>query len=207
MKNKYVLIVLIAAAAVIVYAGWQESSGPDSWENYHNSIQPPDKVMDAIGIKAGMVVGEIGAGRGRYAVRIAARVGEKGKVYANDILDSKLDYLKHRCKRDGISNLETIKGTFTDPRLPKGKLDLAFMINTYHHIEQPVEVLKNLRPALKPGGRLAIVEHTPKKVGMDTSHATQKKELLKQAKNAGYRLSTIKDFLVKDYIYILIPVE
>ena len=71
------------------------------------------------------VIGEIGAGRGRYAVRLAVRVGKTGKIYANDILESKLDYLKFRCKRDNIPNLITILGELTDPRFPEGELDMG----------------------------------------------------------------------------------
>ena len=77
---------------------------PDAWEKRQNDRQPPEKVMDAIGVKPGMIIGEVGAGRGRYVVHMARRTGPEGKVYANDIDKVALDYLDHRCKRDNIPN-------------------------------------------------------------------------------------------------------
>lgn len=177
-------------------------SDPDAWEARWNKLQPADRVMDAIGIKAGMNVGEVGAGRGRYAVSMAERVGPSGKIYANDIDEESLEYLNYRCKRDSISNIETILGTVTDPKLPAGKLDFVYFINTYHHIEKPVELLRNIIPGLKSGGCLAIIEHAPEKaVGMGT-HGTPKETVLLQAKDAGFKLERIETFLEYDNIYI-----
>jgi ubiquinone/menaquinone biosynthesis C-methylase UbiE len=173
----------------------------DAWEGYWNRMQPADKVMDTIGVKPGMMVGEVGAGRGRYAVKIAERIGPEGIMYANDILDSKLDYLNHRCKRDNIPNIVTIKGTVTDPQLPPGKLDFVYIINTYHHLDKPVALLKNVKPALKPEGRLVIIEHTPEKTE-NSHHNTPKEIVLKQAKEAGFKLLRIETFLKFDNIYI-----
>jgi ubiquinone/menaquinone biosynthesis C-methylase UbiE len=179
----------------------QEGDGdPDAWEAYWNKHQPADKVLDAIGIKAGMNVGEVGAERGRYAVLVAKRVGPAGEIYANDINSKALDYLNFRCRRDRISNIETILGTETDPKFPVGKLDFVYFINTYHHIKWPVELLKNVIPGLKPGGRLAIIEHVPGKAS--GIHGTFKGMVLQQAKEAGFKLERIETFLKYDNIYI-----
>ncbi|MCP4218530.1 MAG: class I SAM-dependent methyltransferase [bacterium] len=192
------LVLLIICGVSLQLAG----SPQDSWEEYWNRKQPPAKYMDAIGIKAGMSVGEFGAGRGRYAVKMAERLGKNGTMYANDIADDKLEYLTHRCKRDNISNIVVIRGTFVDPRFPKGKLDVVYCINTYHHIDQPVELLKNVIPTLKPGGILAIIEHDPDKATNMGDHCTPKETVLKQAKAAGFRLLRIETFPEMDNIYI-----
>ena len=123
-----------------------------------NGLQPPDQVMDAIGVKAGMVVAEIGAGRGRYVVQLAVRVGESGKVYAEDIDLKSLQYLEKRCERGGLKNVTTILGEVTEPKLPQGELDLVFVISSYHHFADPVALMRNARPALKPTGIVAIGE-------------------------------------------------
>jgi ubiquinone/menaquinone biosynthesis C-methylase UbiE len=178
----------------------------DDWEKRHNAYQPPDKVMDAIGVEPGMVVGEIGAGRGRYAVHLAHRVGETGKIYANDIDEHSLAYLRRRSERDGITNIETILGKVADPCFPPSEMDVAFIINTYHHLNEPVAVLKNTVPALKPGGILAIVEHDPEKMGPGYARSTTSKEVLvKQAEEAGYDLVKVDTFLERDNIYIFKP--
>jgi ubiquinone/menaquinone biosynthesis C-methylase UbiE len=143
--------IIITVCFIALSFGYISTSqtDPDAWEVYHNNLQPPKKVMDAINLKAGMIVGEIGAGKGRYAVILAKRVGKKGHVYANDINQEDLDYLKFRCKRDKISNLAIILGKETDPLFPESKLDMVFIVNTYHHISDPVELLRNAKPALK----------------------------------------------------------
>jgi len=126
MRSKKIIIFLVWICGIFylpVLCVGQEKN-PDAWEDYQNLRQPPGKVMKDIGIRP-RVIGEIGAGRGRYAVRLAVRVGKTGKIYANDILESKLDYLKFRCKRDNIPNLITILGELTDPRFPEGELDMG----------------------------------------------------------------------------------
>jgi ubiquinone/menaquinone biosynthesis C-methylase UbiE len=162
--------------------------------------------MDAIGVKPGMIVAEIGAGRGRYAVRMADRVGDGGKVYANDIDEESLDYLRERCERDGIENIEIILGEVADPRLPEGRLDLVYVINSYHHFEEPVALLAKVIPSLKPGGRLVIIEHDRDKYGDKAGwHCKQQNELLDEVYRAGFYLVQIETWLEKDNINIFIP--
>ncbi len=145
---------------------------------------------------------------------MASKVGETGKIYANDIDESALEYLRFRCKRDGINNVVTILGKVTDPLLPASELDLVYIINTYHHLDKPVELLKNILPGLKPAGRLVIVEHDPgkvKKLGWDehsiSSHATAKEKVIEQAIQAGFELDRVEthDFIPRDNLYFLRP--
>lgn len=201
-KTGQSLLIIIFVGIMFCWIVAQEQGDPDSWEIYHNLRQPPEKVMDAIGVKPGMAIGEIGAGRGRYAVKLAARVGITGKIYANDILEKKLEYLKYRCRRDNIPNLITVLGELTKPNFPKETLDMVFIINTYHHIDKQVELLKNTVSSLRPDGTLVIVECEPGKAPQMGSHSTEKEVLIKQVESAGYSLIQIETFLSMDNIYI-----
>jgi ubiquinone/menaquinone biosynthesis C-methylase UbiE len=207
-KNKYLLSLLFLSAVLGFISATNclsSQEGPDAWEARHNAIQPPEKVMDALGIEPGMIVGEVGAGRGRYAVHMARRVGEKGRVYANDINEAKLSYLKSRCERDGIDNIITILGTVTEPNLPEGELDLVYFINTYHHLDDPVALMKNILPSLKTDGVLVVIEHDPDKYPDAGSHSTRQDILISQAYEAGYTLVRIETFLERDNINIFRP--
>jgi ubiquinone/menaquinone biosynthesis C-methylase UbiE len=204
-KNQFklLLISLIWLSSITFISSCQSQFDPDAWEKRHNEYQPPDQVMDSIGVKPGMLIAEVGAGRGRYVVLMAKRVGETGKIYANDIDKEALDYLEYRCKRDSIPNVISVLGKLTDPMLPKETMDLVYMINTYHHLDKPVELMKNIIPSLKPDGRLVIIEHDPVKVPDAGSHSTAKDVLLDQAKQAGFELVKIMTFLKRDNIYVL----
>lgn len=179
----------------------------EEWEKRLNKLQPPKEIMDAVGIKSGMVIGEIGAGRGRMTVWLADRVGDEGKIYANDIDRKALDHLERRCKKDNLGNVVTILGEVEDPLLPKNTLDLAFMINVYHHLDMPVALVRNIIPSLKPTGILAIVDADPEKSNFGPNHSTPMEEMLAQLDEAGYKLIRVETFLPDDNIYICRPKE
>ena len=194
-------VAFITFGAVSISA-CQIGKGPDAWEARHNAMQPPERVMDAIGVEPGWTVAEIGAGRGRYVVHMAQRVGPEGKILANDIDKGALDYLEQRCERDGIPNVVTILGELTDPRLPRDSCDMIYVINSYHHFDEPVELMLNAIPALKPGGIMVIIEHDPEKAPDMGNHSTARDVLLGQMENAGYELVRIDTFLERDNINI-----
>jgi ubiquinone/menaquinone biosynthesis C-methylase UbiE len=179
----------------------------EAWEKGLNERQPPVKIMDAIGLKSGMVIGEIGAGTGRMTMWLADRVGNIGKVFANDIDRSALEHLKRRCKRDGFKNVEIIVGRMEDPGFPPGSLDVAFMINVYHHLADPIPILRNLIPSIKADGILAIVECDPDKVEWGDDHGCSGKEkMTRDLKMAGFEVVRIETFLDEDSIYFAKPV-
>jgi len=193
----FLLLVLISPA--VAQDTWAEG-----WESNVNKRQPPDKVMDAINLKPGMIIGEIGAGKGRYTGFLAKRVGVTGKVYANDINENSLSYLKARCKRNNIDNVEIVVGKVDDPLLPKNALDLVIMVWVYHMLDQPVELIKNLKVSLKPGATLVILDPSFERTGEnDSGHPTTKAKILKDALDAGYELVSMNEFLPKDNIFIL----
>lgn len=183
--------------------GQQRVFEVEEWEQNLNKRQPPIRIMDAIGIEQGMIIGEVGAGTGRMTMWLADRVGETGKVYANDIDRSALDYLRRRCRRDGFHNVETIVGNVEDPGFPRNFLDIAFMINVYHHLADPVSILRNLRNSLNPHGILAIVECDPSKVDWGDEHGCSRQEdMIADLEMAGFELVRIETFLDEDSLYI-----
>jgi len=175
---------------------------PDGWEAYQNRLQPPETVLEAIGIREGMVIGEIGAGRGRYTVFLADAVGEKGHVHANDIDRNDLEYLEQRCERDDIPNVSIIMGEEHDPLLPDNELDMIFMVNVYHHLSDPVRVMRNAIPSLKTDGTLVIIEGVPGRNGGSTSHATKQETVVSQMKEAGYSFRKVAAELERSNVYI-----
>jgi ubiquinone/menaquinone biosynthesis C-methylase UbiE len=185
----------------------------EGWEIKEAERQPPKKIMDAICVKPGMVIGEIGAGRGRFTVYLAREAGPSGKILANDISKSSLEYLEDRCKKNGFTNVKTIIGDEDDPLLPHDSLDLAIMVYTYHHLSKPDELLKNLKHSLKPGAILAILEmrdsELDKELHIDRSKPDPKvppikDRIEKSARETGYEIIRIETFIADDYIFILI---
>ena len=184
----------------------------EGWEIKEAERQPPKKIMDAIGVKPGMIIGEIGAGRGRFTVYLARETGPTGKILANDIDKKSLDYLENRCKKNGFTNVETIVGAEDDPLLPDDTLNLAIMVYTYHHLSNPDDLLKNLKSSLKPGAILAILEmrdfELDKELHIDRSKPDPKvppirDRIEKSARETGYAIIRVETFIENDYIFIL----
>jgi ubiquinone/menaquinone biosynthesis C-methylase UbiE len=120
--------------------------------------EEPDKMLDALKIKPGSVVADVGAGVGYTSIRLAKRVGSEGMVLATDVQPEMLRILAANAKDAGYSNIRPIRATISDTKLPEGKLDLVIMVDVYHECSEPEAVLQGLRKALKPGGRLVLVE-------------------------------------------------
>ena len=130
--------------------GLLEGPDRDDW-------QQPDRVMDSLGIADGARVADLGAGGGWFTVRLAQRVGPNGMVYAEDIQPQMLESIRRRVRREGLSNVETVLGTPTDPRLPPG-LSAVLIVDVYPQLSDPVAVLRRVREVLAPGGRLGIID-------------------------------------------------
>lgn len=186
----------------------------EPWERGLNQRQPPDIVFKVVGVKSGMTIGEIGAGRGRYTVFLAKETGKRGKVIANDIDEYSLAYLRGRCRRLNINNVETIVGQVDNPLFLDNSLDLAIMVLVYHMIEKPDNLLINLRKSLKPGSRLVILdprdEDIDREFGINRSKSkskipTIKERIQKSANIAGYELIKVDTILSRDYIFVLEP--
>jgi 2-polyprenyl-3-methyl-5-hydroxy-6-metoxy-1,4-benzoquinol methylase len=153
-----------------------------------------DRVMDILGIATGKSVADIGAGSGWFAVRAAARVGPSGTVYAVDINPDAIHYIDQRTKKESRANVKTILSTPDDPKLAKETVDAVLLLKTYHEVADPVALLKHLRPALRPGARLGIVD----KNGEAANHGVGQKVVVEEAARAGYHLVNTYDFVKDD---------
>lgn len=122
------------------------------------SEENPDLAVSLLGIKTGMVVADIGAGVGYYSVRFAAKVGPAGKVFATDLQPEMLRLMRKRLERDNITNIEPVLGSETESKLPDQSVDMVVLVDVYHEFSEPRKMLASIRQALKPNGRLVLLE-------------------------------------------------
>jgi len=129
--------------------------------------QKPEQIMDALNIADRARVADIGAGSGWFTIHLAQRVGPRGVVYAQDVQPQMLEAIRRRVQREGLSNVEVRLGTGTSPNLPAAALDAVLVVDTYPEVdvEDRVTFLRNLASALKPTGRIGIVNYKPGRGG------------------------------------------
>jgi ubiquinone/menaquinone biosynthesis C-methylase UbiE len=173
--------------------------GPD-----RDAWQKPDLVMDTLGIGERSVVADVGAGGGWFTVRLARRVGPNGVVYAQDVQAPMLDSIRRRIDREGFQNVRYIRGDRLDPKLPAGALDAVLMVDTYHEFENPVALLRGVGLAIKPAGRVGIVNFRSDGGGPGPPFSERVKEerVIEQAADAGLRLLGRETFLEFQYFLI-----
>jgi ubiquinone/menaquinone biosynthesis C-methylase UbiE len=158
----------------------------------------PD-VLEALDVKPGAVIADIGAGPGFYTFRLATAVGDGGRVYAVDVSDSTVRNLRSRVEREGITNVEVIKGDVDNPKLPNGSLDAALIVNAYHEMTEHQAMLTAIRKALKPSGRLVILEPiSPSRRTASRSDQTRQHEIaselvMQDARSAGYKIAMLEE--------------
>jgi ubiquinone/menaquinone biosynthesis C-methylase UbiE len=119
----------------------------------------PSTVIDALGLRSGEVVADLGAGSGYFTFRIAPTVGNVGKVLAIEIQDEMLETIRGRSRALNVTNVQAVKGSETNPNLPVNGVDLVLMVDVYHELAYPFEIMTKVREALKPGGRVVFVEY------------------------------------------------
>jgi ankyrin repeat protein/predicted methyltransferase len=187
----------IVAALVIVTA-----AGPCFGQVARETWQPPEKILDAIGVKPGMRVGEAGAGRGYFTFPLARRVGPGGAVFANDISTSSLDVIRERADSEGLKNIKVVVGAVEDPLFPEKNLDMVVMVYVLHEVERQVPFLKNLRSYLKPGGSLVIIEGNTTGGSTHTPPFMTNRQVSDTLTEAGYEFDKTETFLPRDTIYI-----
>ncbi|WP_375197203.1 class I SAM-dependent methyltransferase [Sphingobium sp.] len=129
-----------------------------SSEEARDRVNEAEDIMDRAGIRPGMTVADIGAGEGYYTVRLAKRVGDKGRVLAEDIMPEVIEALSRRITREDWRNVSVKLGAPEDPKLPENSFDRILMVHMYHEIAEPYAFLWNLSPALKRGGELIVVD-------------------------------------------------
>jgi SAM-dependent methyltransferase len=169
-------------------------------EDDRDDIGEAERVMRLLGALDGKHVADIGAGDGYYVARLTERVGATGRVYGEDITPRYLELLAARARQSGWNNVEIVRGEPHDPRLPAGALDAAIMIHMYHEISQPFGLLWNLATALKPGGRLVIMDLDRPTWG----HGTPLRLLRCELAAVGYRESRVDRAVPGEYIALFI---
>lgn len=122
------------------------------------SEEQPTRAVDALRLKSGMVVADVGAGSGYYTVRLARAVGRSGHVFATDLQPGMLDLIRAKVTREKIENVTLVQGTATDPRLPDATFDMVLMVDVYHELSGPQAFIARLKKSLKPDGRLVLIE-------------------------------------------------
>jgi predicted methyltransferase len=170
--------------------GLLEAPDRDDWNK-------PDQIMDALGIADGAVVADLGAGGGWMEIRLARRVGPNGLVYAEDIQPQMIEAINRRMQHEGLSNVRTVMGTATDPRLPTG-LDAVLIVNAYHEMDDPARpdiiltFLKNVARSLKPQGRLGVADFLPGGGGPGPApeDRVNPDTVIRAAESAGFKLQS-----------------
>ncbi len=137
------------------YARWQASFETEGREVFEQR----QRIIDTLAIGPGMVVADVGAGTGAFSLPLARKVGASGTVIAQDVAPEFIKGIAARARAEGLAQLRTVLGGERDARLPAGTVDLVFTSDTYHHFEYPQAMLASLHAALKPGGRLVVIDY------------------------------------------------
>lgn len=169
------------------------------------SEEAPSRAIRALKLLPGQVVADIGAGSGYYALRLARAVGPTGRVYATDIQPGMLDLLRRQAARAKLSNIVPVLGAADDPNLPAGSLDLALMVDVYHELAEPQVFVRRLREALKPDGRLVLLEFRKedRRIPIYEVHKMSVDEVRAELEPEGYRLTAVLNDLPWQHILVL----
>jgi tRNA A58 N-methylase Trm61 len=157
--------------------------------------EPPAKVLEALELRPGEVVADLGAGSGYFTFRMAPKVGPAGRVLAVEIQEPMLNALRARVAALKASNVQVIKGSETDPHLPVNGVDLVLLVDVYHELAYPFEVLSKVRDALKPDGHVVFVEYRKEdpKVQIKEVHKMSVVQLEREMRVAGFvRVRTVE---------------
>jgi ubiquinone/menaquinone biosynthesis C-methylase UbiE len=177
--------------------GLLESPDREEW-------QKPQLILDALGVAEASVVADIGAGGGWFTVRLARRVGPNGVVYAQDVQPETLAAIGKRVRREGLANVRRVLGRGSDPKLPVGAVDAILAVDVLHEVADRVTFLANLARALKPGGRIGVVEFKPGGggPGPDATERVAQEVIEAEAARAGLVLRRRETFLPFQYFLV-----
>jgi predicted methyltransferase len=166
--------------------------------------EAPGRALRIMQVAPGSTVADIGAGSGYFTVRLARLVGASGKVYATDIQAGMLDLIRARLTRERIANVTLVLGDPADPKLPPASLDLALMVDVYHELHDPQTVLGHIHNALKPGGRLVLVEYKGEDatIPIIPSHKMTVAQAKVEVESEGFTLTTADSSLPRQHVLI-----
>ena len=168
--------------------------------------QMPTQIMDALGIAEGSVVADLGAGGGWFTIRLARRVGPNGRVFAEDIQRLMLEATSRRLSREGLRNVQPVLGTSLDPHLPAHVIDAVLVVDTYHEIDDPVPLLRNLAKSLTPQGRVGVVDFRKDGwgPGPPLEERVDQDVIVRDAEAAGLKLARRETFLPYQFFLIFV---
>lgn len=205
-------MVMIARWSVTLCALLLVGSGCARWKKFayegfgRDRSQQPERVIAALDLKPGDRVADLGAGGGYFTFRLSDAVGPTGRVYAVDIDPDMIEYLQKRAAADGYHNVEVVTATADSPGLAPDSVDLLFTCNTYHHLSERSVYFARARTALRPGGRVAIIDYNGKGwFGWLFGHSTQADTIRSEMEAAGYRPTQQHDFLAQQSFLIFTP--
>lgn len=205
---------LAPAAAVLFFA---LATVQAVQETPRESWQRLDDIFAALGAQPGAQIADVGAGDGYFTTRLSKIVGEDGSVYSVDVDPSALGRLRKRIEAEALRNVRIVEGTFSDPRLPVSAIDGALIVNAYHEMDRHQEMLAGIRKALKPNGRLVIVEPISERL-RDASRANQTRRheigpqyVQDDLRQAGYRIVRFEEEFTRrpygetEWIIVAVP--
>jgi len=166
--------------------------------------EEPDRAIAALKIAKGSTVADIGAGSGYMTVKLADRVGTAGRVYANDIQPQMLELLRRKVESRHLQNVTLVQGDIDDPKLPAAAMDLELLVDVYHEFSQPQAMLRHLRDALKPTGRLVLLEYRKEDpaIPIRPEHKMSVAEAKLEVEAEGFTLSKVDEALPRQHILI-----
>ena len=188
-----------------VYAGTMSVAGAPWLERGEREREEnPDLAIRLLRISRGATIADIGAGSGYMTVRLARAVGPTGKVYATDIQEGMLTLLRQNVARAGLENVVPVLGAHDDPGLPPGTIDLAIMVDVYHELAEPQQVLRRIREALKPDGRLVLLEYRAEDpaVPIRPEHKMSKAQVKQELEHEGLRQAQVFDDLPWQHLFV-----
>lgn len=203
------MLLVVSAAAQSVDHHQHQFSGAEKWAKIfddpaRDEWQKPDEVIRALKLAPEALVADIGAGTGYFAVRFARAV-PKGRVYGVDTEPDMVRYLAERAKREGVGNLTAVAAKPNDPAIPAA-VDLAILVDTYHHVPDRERYFRNLQKSLKPKGRLAIIDFTlDSPVGPPKRARIPADKVKQELARAGYKLVQEHAFLPNQYFFEFVP--
>ncbi|MEO8098872.1 MAG: class I SAM-dependent methyltransferase [Acidobacteriota bacterium] len=165
----------------------------------------PEGALDAMNIRPGMKIADLGVGVGYMALRMAKRVGPTGRIYGVDLQQGMLDKFRENAKAAGIGNIETILGEPADPKLPAGQIDMILMVDVYHEVSEPQQMIRKIRQALKPDGRLVLLEYRAEdpSIPINPEHKMTVTQVRAEIEPEGFKLQTPIETLPRQHLLIL----
>lgn len=169
--------------------------------------QKPAEVVQALNLKAGMSVADVGAGTGYFSRHLSSAVGDSGTVFAVDVEPGLVVHLRDRAETEKTANVVPVLGSNDNPRIPAASVDAILIVDTLHHVDDRPAYLRRLRSALRPGGRIAVVDFKKEEsdVGPPIAHRLAREQVLAEFELAGYRLVEEPAFLTYQYYLVFEP--